>query len=184
MVEFDDIYYIRLIRDGNTNAFVHIVRRYQRMVFSIVSKIVPNTEDAEDITQEVFIKVFQSLDKFRGESGFSTWLYRIAYNTTISETRKAKRIFPSLEEMIAYIPDEDISDDIGHIEKEERLKCLDTVLKKMDPADAMIISLYYLNDYSVDDICKIVNLSQSNVKIKLFRIRKFMNFEINKLISQ
>lgn len=82
MADFDDIYYVRRIKDGHTDAFVHIVRRYQRMVFTIVSKIVSRKVEAEDITQEVFIKAFQSLNKFREESEFATWLYRIAYNTT------------------------------------------------------------------------------------------------------
>lgn len=184
MTNFDDIHYLRLIKEGNTNAFVYIVRRYQRMVFTIVSKIVTNTEDAEDITQEVFIKIYQSLPKFRGDSEFSTWLYRIAYNTAITEVRKSKKEFLSFDDMAEKIPDAEISDDWDELHKTERLEYLDVVLKMLNPEDALLITLFYLNNHSVQEISTICNLSQPNVKVKLHRIRKFMNSEINKLISK
>ncbi len=184
MTDFDDIYYVRLINNGDTNAFVHIVRRYQRMVFTIVCKIVINTEDAEDITQEIFIKIYQSLRKFRGDSEFSTWLYRIAYNTAITEVRKTKREFVSFEDIAEKIPDNDIVDRIEESDVEERLKYLDLILKQLNPEDAFLITLFYLNSQSVQDISLICNLSPSNVKVKLHRIRKFMNSEINKLLSR
>ena len=182
MTDFDDLHYIRLVTNGDTNAFVHIVRRYQKMVFTIICKIVTDTVEAEDITQDVFIKVFQSLDKFREESEFSTWLYRIAYNTAISEVRKIKKEFTSFDDKTINISDEDISDNIDNISTKERLEYLDIVLKMLNPDDALLITLFYLNNHSIEEISKIANLSQSNVKVKLHRIRKFMNFEINKLI--
>ena len=184
MTSFDDIYYVRLIKDGDTNAFVHIVRRYQRMVFTIVSKIVTNTEDAEDITQEIFIKIYQSLSKFRGDSEFSTWLYRIAYNTAITEVRKTKREFISFDDMAEKLPDAELSDNLDELHTEERLQYLDEVLKRLNPEEALLITLFYLNNHSIQDISTISNLSQANVKVKLHRIRKFMNSEINKLISK
>ncbi|WP_245903962.1 RNA polymerase sigma factor [Dysgonomonas alginatilytica] len=183
MTSFDDIHYVRLIKDGDTNAFVHIVRRYQRMVYTIVSKIVTNTEDAEDITQEIFIKIYQSLSKFRGDSEFSTWIYRIAYNTAITEVRKTKREFISFDDMAEKLPDAEISDSLDELNTEERLEYLDIVIKRLNPEDALLITLFYLNNHSVQDISTISNLSQANVKVKLYRIRKFMNSEINKLIS-
>lgn len=184
MADFDDIYYIRRIKDGHTDAFVHIVRRYERMVFTIVSKIVSQRVDAEDIAQEVFIKAYQSIDKFREESGFATWLYRITYNTTISELRKRKYEFTAIEDNFANIPDNDISDKIDEITIEERLNYLDIVLKRLPPDDALLITMFYLNDRSIQEISIITGLSTANVKVKLHRIRKFMNFEINKLIQQ
>ncbi|MDR3058714.1 MAG: sigma-70 family RNA polymerase sigma factor [Prevotella sp.] len=184
MTDFDDIYYIRRIKDGHTDAFVHIVRRYERMVFTIVSKIVYRRVEAEDIVQEIFIKVFQSLDKFREESGFATWLYRIAYNTTISELRKRKHEYTPIEDNFANIPDSEIADIIDEISTEDKLQYLETVLKMMAPDDALLITMFYLNDHTIKDISSITGNSEANVKVKLHRIRKFMNFEINKLIQQ
>ena len=183
MADFDDIYYVRRIKDGHTDAFVHIVRRYQRMVFTIVSKIVSRKVEAEDITQEVFIKAFQFLDKFREESEFATWLYRIAYNTTISELRKRKHEFTAIEDNFANMPDAEIADAIDEISVEDKLQYLDIVLKKLPPDDALLISMFYLNNQSIQQISDITNNSIANVKVKLHRIRKFMNFEINKLIQ-
>ncbi|MDR1883303.1 MAG: sigma-70 family RNA polymerase sigma factor [Prevotella sp.] len=182
MADLDDIYYIRRIREGYTDAFAHIVRRYQRMVFTIVGKIVFSRADAEDITQEVFIKVFQSLDKFREESEFVTWLYRIAYNTAISELRKRKHEFAVVKDDFANMADNDIADTIDEISVEDKLRYLDIVLKKLPPGDALLITLFYMNDLSIQHISEITNNSVANVKVKLHRIRKFMNFEINKLI--
>ncbi|NDV96640.1 RNA polymerase sigma factor [Dysgonomonas sp. 521] len=183
MADFDDIYYIRRIKDGQTDAFAHIVRRYERMVFTIVSKIVTRRVEAEDIAQEIFIKAFQSLDKFREESGFSTWLYRIAYNTTISELRKRKHEFTAIEDNFSNIPDDEIAEVLDEISTEDKLHYLDIVLKMMPPDDALLISMFYLNDHSIKDISIITGNSEANVKVKLHRIRKFMNFEINKLIQ-
>lgn len=184
MTEFEDINYIERIRNGETDAFVHIVRRYQRMIFTIVFKIVNNKTDAEDIVQEIFIKIFQSLDKFRGDAVFSTWLYRIAYNTAISEIRKSNKVVAVEDSYLNIVSDAEISDSIEEISSEEQLQYLDQVLTMLPAEDAMLISMFYLNDHSINDISTITGLSLSNVKVKLHRIRKFMNLEINKLISQ
>lgn len=184
MTDLDDIFYIRQVKNGNTDAFLYIVRRYERMVFTIVSKIVSRKVEAEDITQEVFIKVFQSLDKFREESGFATWLYRIAYNTTISELRKRKHEFTAMDDRFANIQDEGLSDTADEISTEEKLQYLDQVLLRLPADDALMITMFYLNNHSIQDISDITGNSMSNVKVKLHRIRKFMNFEINKLIRQ
>ncbi|MBK5721893.1 sigma-70 family RNA polymerase sigma factor [Dysgonomonas sp. Marseille-P4677] len=184
MADFDDIYYIRQIKNGKVDAFVYIVRRYQRMVFTIVNKIVSRSVEAEDITQEVFIKVFQSLDKFREESEFATWLYRVAYNTTISELRKRKHEFIAIDDRFDNLPDESIFETIDELNHEDRLAYLDIVLKRLSPDDALLISMFYMNDQSIQQISEITNNSVANVKVKLHRIRKFMNFEINKLIRQ
>lgn len=183
MTEFDDIYYIRRIKGGETDAFAYIARRYQRMIFTIVNKIVASPVEAEDIVQDIFVKIFQSIDKFREESEFTTWVYRIAYNTTISQLRKRRYEFVLMEEGFENLPDDKISDDIDNISLEQQLSFLDMVLAKLSPDDAMLITMFYIKDFSIRDISEITGLSEGNVKVKLHRIRKFMNFEINKLIK-
>jgi RNA polymerase sigma factor, sigma-70 family len=182
MTALDDIYYVRLVKNGDANAFVYIVRRYQRMIFSIVNRIIVNEVDAEDITQEIFIKVYSSIAKFREESEFSTWLYRIAYNTAISEARKIKREFTSIDDWLENRPENELSDEIEEVDSETRMRYLEMVLKGMSPEDVLLISLYYMDNRSVKDISEITGFSGSNVKVKLYRIRKYMNMEINKLL--
>lgn len=185
MADFDDIYFVKQVLGGNRDAFVHIVRRYQKMVMTVADKIFQDRAEAEDVTQEVFIKVYLSLDKFREESGFSTWLYRVAYNTALSELRKRKHNrFSAFEDSINDIPDTDLGEWLDELSTEQRLQYLDMVLQKLSPEDALMITMFYLNGLSIKDIAETNKMTVANVKVKLHRIRNFMNFEINKLIRQ
>lgn len=184
MTDLEDKQYIRLVKAGNINAFAHLVRRHQDMVFTIIYKVVADRAEAEDITQDVFIKVFESIDKFREDSKFSTWLYRIAYNTTISALRKQEERTISFDDTMLNSSNDNLVDDIDEMTTEASLNYLDEVLQKLPANDAMIITMFYLNNHSIQDISRITGLSESNVKVKLYRIRKVMNFELNKLMKQ
>jgi RNA polymerase sigma-70 factor (ECF subfamily) len=177
-----DLLCIQRAKAGDIQAFSAIVSNYQKMVFSIVLKIVENREDAEDITQEIFIKVFKSLNQFKEESGFSTWLYRIAYNTTLSELRKKKLYFTSIEDNLLSV-NEVFIENIEDEETEIKLQYLDKALKKLLPDEIFLVTLYYLDEQSIENISRISNLSVSNVKVKLHRIRKKLSLEINRLMQ-
>ena len=178
MKNVDDLYYIQQVKSGNIRAFADIVYKYQKMVLTIVLKIVENKEDAEDITQEVFIKVFKSLDQFKEEAEFSTWLYRIAYNTTLSELRKRKLSFTSIEDNLLVVSEQDVD-----FNTEKKLEHLDKALKLLAPDETFLITLYYLDGESIDKISKISGISVSNVKVKLYRIRKKLAVEIKKIME-
>ena len=178
----NDLFCIQRVKAGDIQAFSAIVANYQKMVFTIVLKIVDNREDAEDIMQEIFVKAFKSLGQFREESEFSTWLYRIAYNTTISELRKRK---------LSYISINDNLDAVNEpVDDEEELDCtdiklqyLDEALKKLSPDEIFLVTLYYFEEQSMEAIGRIGNLSVANVKVKLHRIRKKLALEINRLLE-
>jgi RNA polymerase sigma-70 factor (ECF subfamily) len=173
----NDILCVQRIKSGDIQAFTMIVEKYGEMIFTVVRKIVVNKEDAEDIVQEVFIKVFKALERFREESEFATWLYRIAYNTTISELRKKKMYFvPAEDNLLIY----DNLDE--HEEVEIKLQYLEKALKRLSPDEAFLITLHYMDEQSIESISKISNLSVSNIKVKLHRIRKKLALEISKLI--
>jgi len=174
-----DLFYIRKVKAGDFRSFSAIASKYQNMVFSIVLKIVENREDAEDITQEIFIKVFKSIQQFREDSEFSTWLYRIAYNTTLSELRKRKLFFTSIEDNYIDI-NESITDEDEDEETKIKLQHLDKAMKRLPPDEIFLLTLHYMDGQSVENISQISNLTVSNVKVKLYRIRKKLAFEINK----
>ncbi len=184
MTNLSDIEYIHRIRQGDTNCFVHLVRRYQQMIFSLVVKMVENETDAEDITQEIFIKVYQSLSKFREDAKFSTWLYRVACNYCFSHFRKHREDLVSLEENGVKADFSDFEEEIENADREEKIRCLDEILKQLPPEELWIVTLYYKEDISVREISVITNLSESNVKIKLHRSRKWMKSEMEKRIKQ
>ena len=184
MVNSNNQNYIQRVKAGDFKAFSHIVSDYQQMVFTIVFRIVNNREDAEDISQEIFIKVFKSLDSFKEESEFSTWLYRIAYNTTLSEIRKRKIVFASFDDGLSTLKDEEINENMEDLAVEERIFYLEQALKTLPVEDALLITMFYLDNQSIEEISRISNLSQANVKVKLHRIRKKLATEINKLIAE
>ncbi len=184
MADSKDLHYIQCVKAGDTTAFSYIVSAYQRMVFNIILRIVNNREDAEDITQEVFVKVFKSLHTFKEESEFSTWLYRIAYNTTLSEVRKRKIVHSSIEDDLSNVRDGVLSEDIDGISTEEKVRYLELAMKSLPADEALIITMFYLNDQTIEQIGRITNLTQANVKVKLHRIRKKLAVEINKLMEK
>ncbi|PIQ25237.1 MAG: RNA polymerase subunit sigma-70 [Bacteroidetes bacterium CG18_big_fil_WC_8_21_14_2_50_41_14] len=159
---------VNRIRQGDSQSYAVLVDRYKDRVFSLVLGIVVSREVAEEVAQDVFIKAYSSINKFREESSFSTWLYRIAYNTAISETRKRKMPMVSLEErehVTARISYED--DDLV----EERHQQLKRAITELNPEEQLILQLYYREEKSVEDLSLCLNQTNANIKIKLFRLR-------------
>jgi len=184
MADYDIQDSIKRVKAGDFSAFSRIVSDYRQMVFTIIFRIVNNREDAEDITQEVFIKVFKSMDSFKEEAEFSTWLYRIAYNTTLSEIRKRRIVFASLDDDFSALRDDAIDENIENLATEEKILCLEQALKTLPAEDALLITMFYSDNQSIEEISRISNLSQANVKVKLHRIRKKLAMEINKLMAE
>lgn len=177
----NDLQCIEAIKNGNINAFEYIVNRYKAMVFTIAIKVVNSRHTAEDITQDVFIKVFKSLNKFQNKSAFSTWIYRIAYNTSISEIKKKRFIFTKDGEIYDVANDDD-NYELNNFSKENLLQYLEKIISKLPPEDALLLDLFYHGKQSVEQISEISGLSSSNVKVKLHRIRKKVYDELNKQI--
>src|ERR1700748_811010 len=97
MTEADDQHYIRLVMEGDTNAFAVLVNRYKDMVFTLSLKMLKDREEAEEVAQDIFLKLFKSLNKFNRESKFSTWIYKVAFNTCLDRLKKNKRLQPVSE---------------------------------------------------------------------------------------
>lgn len=172
--------YIEQAKQGDTTAFAWIVSTYSPMIWTIAMNILNNREDAEDLTQEIFIKLFKSLNQYKAEAEFSTWIYRIAYNTSLSEIRKRKIAWVSIEENIVSIDEPDETD---LPDTEIKLQHLEEAIKKLSPEEQFLVSLYYKEDLPVGAIAKISQLSESNIKVKLYRARKKLAIEINQLME-
>jgi RNA polymerase sigma-70 factor, ECF subfamily len=164
---------IQSILDGNTQAFSVLLKRYQRPIHSLIRQIVSNREDAEELTQDVFIKAFRKLDSFKGGSTLSTWLYRIAWNTAISETRKKRLVYPEFDEnQFANLPDETVDEVLEKENDELQLQRLEKAIDRLNPEEKALISLYYSESKSLTEVALILNLSADNAKVKLHRTRK------------
>ncbi len=93
----NDIKLIKLVKAGDVGSYAQLIDNYQHMAFTLAKSIVKNKEEAEEVTQDAFFKAYKALDKYKGDAGFSTWLYRIVYNTAISKIRSRKAETTSIE---------------------------------------------------------------------------------------
>jgi RNA polymerase sigma-70 factor (ECF subfamily) len=176
----DEVQIIQRILEGDTNRFSFLLNRYSGNIYSLIARIIPSKEDAEELTQDTFLKAFKKLDTFKGDCSFSTWLFRIAYNTAVSATRKAKIEFPAIDEtMLDRVSDDAAKAVFDEDENEELLQKLEVALARLNVEEKMLITLYYSEDRSVAEIASIMDLSGDNVKIKLYRIRKKLYLLIN-----
>ncbi len=158
---------------GDTRSFGILVERYQNFVFTIVYRMVKVREEAEEVSQDSFIKAFESLSSYRGEAKFSSWLYSIAYRKALDALRKNKRYKAS--EIIDDITEgeiDSIDNALHFLEEKERKKTIQDCILKLSEDEAAIITLYYFEDQSVREIAGITKLSEDNIKVKLYRSRK------------
>ena len=185
MKEQDDIYHVQRVLAGNTAAFAILVDRHKDLAFNIALKIVRHREDAEEIAQDAFVKAYQSLRSFKGDSKFSTWLYRIVYNAAISHTRKRQQEFVAIDERVMGNTTEDeIIEDLDRVDDNQRSKLVNAAIDRLPPADSALVTLFYMEENSVEDISQITGLSVANVKVKLHRIRKKLYDDLQQTILQ
>jgi len=164
---------IEMVLAGNVNAFANIIARYKDFVYTVVIRMVKNREEAEEISQDTFIKAFQSLSNFKGESKFSTWLYTIAYRKALDSIKKSKRTISS--ETIDLVNEGNlglIQNGLDYLEAKERREIIQNCVQQLPEGMAAAITFYYFEDLSTKEIATIMELSQDNVKIKLYRGRK------------
>ncbi len=168
-----DNFYIEKIFNGETSAFAHLVNKHKDMAFTIAVRILKNREDAEEIAQDAFLKAFNSLEKFKQKSKFSTWLFSIVYNAAISRTRKKQlEMLPVDDHIIENFTFDDITVGMNEVDEEEQKKFINKAIAELPETENILITLYYKEEQSIDQISEIVGLSSSNVKVKLHRIRK------------
>lgn len=169
---YTDTYYIQRIQAGDTACFACLLDKYSRPVHSLILKVVRNREDAEELAQDVFMKVFKHLSSFKGECSFSTWIYRIAYNTAISETRKKRHEFLAIEEsVINNVSEQEVAEALDRTDSSDQIQMLDAALAQLPPDERAIILLFYMKEKTIDEVATITGLTASNIKVKLHRIR-------------
>ncbi len=177
------------IRKGNTRAFSDLVDGYKDLVFTLALRMLGNREEAEEVSQDVFIKVYRSLPNFKGDSKVSTWIYRIAYNTCLDRIKKIKkkRMHTDLNhiDQIAYA---DLDTAFDKMVQTERSEMIERCLSKLSVEDAGVLTLFYLEEKNLQEMEETTNLSVNTLKVRLFRARKrlasVMEKNVNKEILQ
>lgn len=162
----------RVLR-GETQLYAELVERYKNFVFTITLRFTSQREDAEEISQDVFVKAYRSLADFRGDSKFSTWLYTITNTTCITFLRKKKLETHSLDNEKVFEAAEGLESGIkaNQVEQKSRLQMVNQAIQMLSPDDARLITLFYKGEQSLDEIGQILGLDPNTVKVKLHRAR-------------
>ena len=168
----EEAHIIKEILNGNTEQYEYFLDRYGQQVFVLVDRIVSCQEDAEELTQDVFLKAFQQLSSFKAESSFSTWIYRIATNVAISAVRKKRNDVLRLDDSVfANLSDTQV-DEALEDESEEQMERLQQAMNQLEADERALITLYYLEEKPLVEVAFILGMTEGNAKVKLHRIRK------------
>lgn len=164
---------INQIIEGDAKAFTELVNRYKDLVFTLALRMLKNREEAEEVSQDTFIKIYKSLHKFKGDSKFSTWIYKVAYNSCLDQIKKNKK-FQNDVEINEFTEHQvkTIDNAFDVLVEEERNQLIRDCLHLLPSDDSFLLTLYYFEEQSLDEIANIVGLTPNNVKVKLFRSRK------------
>lgn len=173
MTHQDDQIFIDRTLAGDANAFATLIERYKSLVFTLSLRMMKQTVEAEEVAQDVFIKAFQKLSSFKGSSKFSTWLYRITYNSCLDAlSRKRTQPTHHAAEINDEITEDRVDDILTKLEQEDLRMHLEECIQRLAEADAFLVTLYYLKEQSLAEIAEITGLTKNNVKVKIFRSRK------------
>jgi RNA polymerase sigma factor (sigma-70 family) len=169
---------------GDRAGLEYLVRTYKDLAYTIAIGIVSNNEDAEEVVQDSFLKAFRSLHTFRRASKFSTWLFRIVYNTALSKLKRKRIPTAGLDEKmneakVAMIE----SDEWDLLEQEERKKYIDLALTQLTTEDRLVITLHYIGEKSISEICEITGKEKSAIKMRLLRGRKQLESALGSLLN-
>jgi len=173
MTTIDDQKLIEAILNGDTKAYTQLVNRYKDLVFTLAIRMLKHREEAEEVAQDTFIKVFKSLDKFKGDSKFSTWIYKVTYNTCLDRIKKNKKHFNDVAiDEFTFNKIETIDNALDNLIKEEKNVLIKNCINKLPEDSSALLTLFYFEELSLDEISKIINIEANTVKVKLFRARK------------
>lgn len=183
MTQKNDEYYIDQVLNGHINAFEYLVEAYKQKAYTLALSILKNQFDAEEVAQDAFLKAFKNLSKFKRDATFSTWLYRIVYNTALSKLQKKKLDLQTMDASHENIAGSVSKTGLEVLADNDRKKYVKLVLDKLSDEEALLVNLYYKHDKDMHEIGQITGLSHGNVRVRLSRIRKRMQEILSKLLN-
>jgi len=185
-----DFAVVKQVQAGDVAAFDRLILKYRERVFGIVYNLTANREDAADLTQDAFIKAFQSINRFQGHCAFFTWLYKIAVNTTLSHLRKNRmRSFFSLEKLhedgtnaqiLEQLTDKKGADRDTYLQ--ELKEKLNEALQKLSIPHRTVITLFEIDGLSHSEIAEVMGCSEGTVRSRLHYAKQFLQGELGKYL--
>ncbi len=187
----DDQALIARARKGDQKAFEALVNKYKNLVYSIMIRMVRNPQEAEDLTQEAFMKAFHAIHAFNEEYAFSTWLMKIATNNCIDFLRKKKLKTFSIDQPVQH-KDDEIQMELPAAEpsperellSQEQRKLIQQAIEELPPLYRHVIVLRHQEEKSYEEIAEILDIPIGTVKARIFRAREMLNKRIRELLNK
>lgn len=174
----EDLTLIDRVLAGEQNVYALLVDRYKNYAFTLAMRILQSRADAEEAAQDAFVKAYHNLARFNREAKFSTWLYRIVFNTAVSYRRKQKKVFQSIENTIVEY--DQTAEKM--MEKKDKSRFLQMALEKLNEADRVAITLFYLKEMSLEEIGGITGMMPNTVKVRIHRARLRLADEMKNIL--
>jgi RNA polymerase sigma-70 factor (ECF subfamily) len=171
---------------GDHNAYALLVERYKAYVFTLTLRFTKNREDAEEVSQDIFIKAYRYLADFKGTAKFSTWLYTIVNTTCITFLRKKRLDVQSLDDERTFevADSQDSGFRANQVEQKSRQNMVNQAIALLNPDDAEIITLFYKNEQSLEEIGQILGLEVNTAKVRLHRARTRLKEKMEKYFAE
>lgn len=171
MRNISDFDVIESVKKGNSADFSILIDRYKNKAFSLLKRMLKNEFDAEEVLHDCFLKAYNSLSSFKQESKFSTWFYKIVYNTALTKLSSKRR---KIEDEMSSVDDHfdlEYMSNVENFENQEIAVLLKKLIDKLPENHSSVISMFYLDGLSCEEISEVMNVSVANVKIMLYRSR-------------
>lgn len=162
------------------DAYRILVERHKDYAFTIANRIVSHSEEAEEVIQDAFVKVYRSADSFKGDAKFTTWFYRVVFNTAVSSKRKKRVVTSPIEDYSTPFGGVDQQDELS---SENRKEFLQQALEGLPDEDKLLLTLFYFKEFSLEEISEVMSIEKGNIKVKLFRARKKLANELNGILK-
>ncbi len=173
MTTNDDQHIIAAIINRDAKAFALLVDRYKDLVYTVALRMLKHREEAEEVAQDSFVKIFKSIGKFKGDSKLSTWVYKVAYNTCLDRIKRNKKHHNDVPiDDFTYNKLDTIDNALDNLIKEERRLLIKKCIAQLPHESSVLLTLFYFEELSLDEISKIINVEANTAKVKLFRARK------------
>lgn len=187
----DDQELVLKAQRGDVHAFDELVERYHGKIYGLTYNMTSNREDAEDLTQEVFVKAFKALPRFRGNSSFYTWLYRIAVNKTINYRKKRNRKRTlSLDQFDQEIKSDEVYHDLTskgsplrNVSLTELQKKMNEALQSLSEKHRTVVVLHDMQGIPHEEIAKMVGASVGTIRSRLFYARRQLQAELAEFVK-
>jgi RNA polymerase sigma factor (sigma-70 family) len=163
---------------GREERFAVLVDCYKSYAFTIALKILNNRPDAEEAAQDAFIKAFHALKTFNRQSRFSTWLYRIVFNTAISYKRKNRHVMASIEHH------DRAADESASLERDDKQQFVAAAMEKLNEADRLAMQLYYIQEFSLEEVADFMGQNMNTLKVRIHRARQRFADELKKILKE